>query len=100
MTTSTHITRLATGTLLIITTAIALVPSALAGGEPKNQAPFTNAVSGRALAQDIKVKHATAAQVVSGERKNQAPFTVRVSSSGAGMVISGERKNQLPFTRK
>jgi hypothetical protein len=100
MTTSTYITRLVTGIALTITAATAIVPAAFAGGEPKNQAPFTNLASGRVLAEGVKVKHATAAQVISGERKNEVPFTVRVSSSGAQLVISGEQKNQMPFTRK
>ena len=41
MATSTHITRLAAGFAVIAATATAIVPAALAGGEPKNQLPFT-----------------------------------------------------------
>jgi hypothetical protein len=99
MRTSTRSTRLATG---IATLAVAgsAVPVALAGGEPKNESPFTRPVAARALTEDIGVSHASLTLAISGERKNQSPFTVRVSHASVTLVISGEAKNQLPFTRR
>jgi hypothetical protein len=101
MTTSTQITRLATGIAVILTAATAIAPAALAGGEPKNEGPFARSVvSGRALREGLGVSHATAAAVIAGELKNQAPFTLHVSRVAATVVIAGEPKNQLPFTRR
>ena len=98
MTTSTRITRLATG---VATLAIAgsAVPVALAVGEPKNESPFTRPVEPRALTVGIGVSHASVTLGISGERKNQAPFTLHVSRTTT-LVISGEAKNQLPFSRR
>ena len=100
MATSTHSTRLATGIAVIVATATAIVPAALAGGEPKNESPFTRLVAGRALTEGVAGSHAAAKLVIGGERKNQQPFTVRASHAAATIVIAGERKNQLPFTRR
>ena len=100
MTTSTHINRLAVGIAVIVATATALVPAALAGGEPKNESPFTRLVAGRALTEGLAGSHAAAKLVIGGERKNQLPFTVRASHGAAAVAITGEPKNQLPFTRR
>jgi hypothetical protein len=91
--TSTNSIRVATAALIV---AGALSPVALAGGEPKNDWPFTTAVH-------VRVDRTTAqAQVadVAGEPKNQLPFTRPVAggsvSASSGLV--GEAKNDLPFT--
>jgi hypothetical protein len=99
MTTSTRIRQLTAG---IATLAIAgsAASAALAGGEPKNESPFTRAVVARALTEGIGVSHAGVTLAISGERKNQAPFTLRVSSASVTLAISGEAKSQLPFTRR
>jgi hypothetical protein len=99
MTTSTRITQLATG---IATLAIAgsTASAALAGGEPKNESPFTRPVVARALTEGTGASHATATLTISGERKNQPPFTLRVSPASLTLAISGEAKSQLPFTRR
>jgi len=76
------------------------LPVALAGGEPKNESPFTRPVSARALTEGIGVSRESATLAISGERKNQTPFTLRVSHASVAIVISGEAKNQLPFTRR
>jgi len=90
--------RLAAGTFVTLVTAAAAVPSALAAGEPKNQAPFTRLVAARGLAQQLVPSHATSAISIRGEAKNQAPF-IRLHPAG-GIVIHGEPKNESPFTRR
>jgi len=100
MTTSTHINRLAVGIAVIVATATALVPAALAGGEPKNESPFTHLVAGRTLTEGVAGSHAAAKLVIGGERKNQLPFTIRASHGAGAVAITGEPKNQLPFTRR
>jgi hypothetical protein len=99
MMTATRIKQLAAG---IATLAIAgsAASAALAGGEPKNESPFTRPVVARALAEGIGASHAVVTLAISGERKNQAPFTLRVSSASITLRISGEAKSQLPFTRR
>jgi hypothetical protein len=90
--------RFAAGTAVALVTAAAAVPSALAGGEPKNQAPFTRPVAARGLTQQLVQSHATSAISIRGEAKNQAPF-IRLHPAG-GIVIHGEPKNESPFTRR
>jgi hypothetical protein len=81
--------------------AAILSPVALAGGEPKNQLPFTRSVAERTPAQ-VQI---TAQQVGTGEPKNQLPFTRPVSSGSyaesalTGLASMGEAKNELPFTQ-
>ena len=86
-----------------------LSASALAGGEPKNEWPFTRPVADRAPAQVVKTNHA--AIQIQGEPKNQPPFTTPVvqgttivttpghgfswldsaigAAAGAGLVFAG-----------
>ena len=99
MTTSTRIRQLAAG---IATLAIAgsAASAALAGGEPKNESPFTRPVVARALAEGIGASRAVVTLAISGERKNQTPFTLRVLPASMTLAISGEAKSQLPFTRR
>jgi hypothetical protein len=97
MKTTTSI-RVATAALIV---AGALSPVALAGGEPKNDWPFTRNAIDRAPAQ----VQASDAQVVVGvgELKNQLPFTRPVAGGSAavtvGQTLGGEAKNDLPFTQ-
>ena len=78
--------------------AAILSPVALAGGEPKNDWPFTRSIAERMPAQ---VQN-SAQQVAAGEPKNQLPFTRPVSSVSAvesSLTGLGEAKNDLPFTQ-
>lgn len=94
MNTTTSI-RVATAALIV---AGALSPVALAGGEPKNEPPFTRAVAAGSLTQ------AQGSEVVvgQGEPKNQPPFNRPVAGASGGTTaqrLGGEAKNGLPFTR-
>jgi hypothetical protein len=102
--TSTTSIRVATAALIV---AGALSPVALAGGEPKNDWPFTTSVhASRTIAQAQRPAQAAEA---AGEPKNQLPFTRPVGverttaqaqqSSAQAAEAAGEPKNQLPFTR-
>jgi hypothetical protein len=91
--TSTTSIRVATAALIV---AGALSPAALAGGEPKNDWPFTTAVH---VGGD---RTTAAAQVadVAGEPKNQLPFTRPAGGSVSQAIgLAGEAKNDLPFTQ-
>ena len=57
-----------------------LAASAAAGGEPKNEWPFTRPVVARA-AQAATVARSTAQPVIQGEQKNEPPFTRRVTGA-------------------
>jgi hypothetical protein len=82
--------------------AAILSPVALAGGEPKNDWPFTRSVAERTPAQ-VQIN---SQQVGAGEPKNQLPFTRPVSGGSyaeaaplTGVASVGEAKNELPFTQ-
>ena len=75
MTGSTISKRFAAGTAVALATAAAAVPAALAGGEPKNQAPFTRIVAPRGLTQGLATSRAAVPLAIRGEAKNQLPFT-------------------------
>ncbi len=94
--TSTSI-RVATAALIV---GGALSPVALAGGEPKNDWPFTRSAIDRSPAQ-VERTGAQAAVGV-GEPKNQWPFTRPIAGSAgpqASLTLgTGEAKNQQPFT--
>lgn len=66
--------------------AAVLAHSALAGGEPKNQWPFTRPVGDRAP-QSTQVE--SSAVGTRGEAKNQLPFTRPVSQPTTIVVQSG-----------
>ena len=100
--------------ILVVATAT-LATSALAGGEPKNQWPFTRPVGGR-TPQAVNVT-AQPSAVIRGEPKNQWPFTrpvtytVAVNRSGfdwesggigaaAGLGIALAGSGLLLTTRK
>ena len=76
--------------------AAILSPVALAGGEPKNDWPFTRSVGERAPA----LVQSSSQQVGVGEPKNELPFTRPVSDAPVGESAPsvGEAKNELPFT--
>lgn len=93
------ITSIRIGTAALIV-AGALSPVALAGGEPKNEWPFTRAVADRSLSQ-VQVTGSQAV-VGQGESKNQLPFTRPVATGEGGRIaqsVGGEAKNDLPFTQ-
>jgi hypothetical protein len=92
--TSTNTIRVATAALIV---AGSLSPVALAGGEPKNDWPFTKAVHVRA---DRTTAQAQVADVA-GEPKNQLPFTRPVAGGpvSESIGLAGEAKNDLPFTQ-
>lgn len=101
MTTSTPSSRLSTGIGVALSTAAIAATVASAAGEPKNQAPFTNAVAGRALTQGIAGSHGSVSQSIQGEAKSQAPFTRAAGSRlSVAIVLGGEPKNQSPFTSR
>jgi hypothetical protein len=77
MTGSTISKRFVVGTSVALVAAAAALPSALAGGEPKNQAPFTRIVSSRGLTQNLARVHAASPLAIMGEAKNEFPFTRR-----------------------
>jgi len=98
MTISTTIRRLVSRRLAcaacLVLLAAALPATALAGGEPKNEWPFTRHVDVRTVQAADQVASATAG--THGEPKNELPFT-RPAGVYA-QIIAGEQKNQLPFT--
>ncbi len=73
------IAAVATGTTLVVSAA-----PAFAGGEPKNEPPFTRPASDRAPAQIARL-HANT-QPPQGEPKNELPFTRPVE--GSTVVVS------------
>jgi hypothetical protein len=84
----------------------ALSPVALAGGEPKNDWPFTRSVADRTPAQVQRSE--SQARVGLGEPKNEWPFTRPVAGANAetasqaalSSLGSGEPKNDQPFTQQ
>lgn len=68
--------RLATATAIGVASAVTAVP-ALAGGEPKNQVPFTRIAVARALTQQLTLANARTSVRIRGEAKNELPFTRR-----------------------
>jgi hypothetical protein len=77
-------------TIGIAATAVAvvtsIVPLALAGGEPKNQLPFTRPSAERTTAQINAVATATHG-LIQGEPKNQIPFTAKTASQAAAIAV-------------
>jgi hypothetical protein len=93
--TSTNTIRVATAALIV---AGALAPVAVAGGEPKNDFPFTTAVHVRDARTTAQAQQAQAGL---GEPKNQLPFTRPVAGGpvSESIGLAGEAKNDLPFTQ-
>jgi hypothetical protein len=68
--------RISHTTVAALAAAAAIAPAALAGGEPKDESPFTRpAITLRITQQLATVWHVNVAQMIRGEAKNQAPFT-------------------------
>jgi hypothetical protein len=61
-------------TIVSLASTAVFVPSALAGGEPKNETPFTRPVAPRS-AQAATQPTVRREQPIQGEAKNQLPFT-------------------------
>jgi hypothetical protein len=85
----------------------ALSPVALAGGEPKNDWPFTRSVADRTPAEVQRA--GSQARVGLGEPKNERPFTRPIvaganaetaSRATFSSLVSGEPKNDQPFTQQ
>jgi hypothetical protein len=86
--------------------------AALAGGEPKNTAPFTRlATHGQSTQVTLSPSAiANARTAIRGEAKNQPPFTLHVGDALARFLSQslpaaaaeqrGEPKNEAPFTRR
>src|SRR5437868_2001424 len=68
-------------TLATLVAAVAVAPIGLAGGEPKNELPFTRSVTATAIAPQ-------ASAPTSGESKNETPFT-RPISTPPTIVVRG-----------
>jgi hypothetical protein len=69
---------------MTLAAATAFTTTALAGGEPKNEPPFTRVVGVRSTA--APAAHELRARIAPG--------------SSAGSSLSGESKSDLPFTRR
>ena len=94
----------------IVTLALASIFAqvAAAGGEPKNEWPFTRPVVQRTT-QAVVHHTAQANPPIQGEPKNEAPFTrpvgqrstqAVVATTQANPLFRGEAKNEAPFTRR
>jgi hypothetical protein len=78
--------------------AAVAAPAGFAGGEPKNNSPFTRPASGPAtvhLASALPSTTRSSLSTAMGEAKNLPPFNVRLTTS----ILVSEPKNVLPFTR-
>jgi hypothetical protein len=75
-------------TAVAIGSAAILAQAALAGGEPKNEWPFTRPVGDRTPQAVSETKQQQAGPAIQGEPKNEPPFTrpatVVVSSGSVG----------------
>ena len=92
--------------------SVAIAQSALAGGEPKNTAPFTRSLTPAAsyTTAVITASAIASARAASlGEPKNEQPFSRQLnadalerflehSSRSTRIASLGEPKNQAPFT--
>ena len=86
--------RLFTSSILSIAVSAVVAHAALAGGEPKNERPFTGAATGH-VSQPAP---AATQSRVAVEQKNEAPFTRLVGVARRQPAALGESKNELPFT--
>jgi hypothetical protein len=84
------------GSLVTLVVSAALAQGALAGGEPKNEWPFTRVVGVRTVQS---ASHSTISSArVAAEAKNETPFTRKVEATQVDRVATGEPKNEPPFT--
>jgi hypothetical protein len=88
--------RFFSSSLVILIVSVVVAQGALAGGEPKNEWPFTRVVGVRTVQS---AAHSTISSArVAAEAKNEAPFTRRVEAARVDRVATGEPKNEPPFT--
>jgi hypothetical protein len=82
--------------LIALIVSAVVAQAALAGGEPKNEWPFTRVVGIRSVQS---ATHSTiSAARVAAEAKNEAPFTRLVEATRVERAATGEPKNEAPFT--
>jgi hypothetical protein len=99
--TTTRSTRSLCALACVLLASVAIPAGALAGGEPKNEYPFTRQVDNRVV--QAAGHTSVLAPAGQGEAKNELPFTRRVAgarqgSTNAAIRGAGEPKNELPFT--
>jgi len=88
--------RILTSSILAVAVAAVVAQAALAGGEPKNELPFTRPVPAR-VTQAVPRLSAERVRLAT-EQKNEGPFTRAVVSAHRQPAVRGESKNELPFT--
>lgn len=86
--------RLFTSSVLPIAVSVVVAHAALAGGEPKDERPFTGTVPGHISQLASAATHSR----VAAEQKNEAPFTRLAGATLRQPTVVGESKNELPFT--
>jgi hypothetical protein len=84
-----------TSWLIALIVSAVVAQAALAGGEPKNEWPFTRVVDVRSVQS---ATHSTSSARVAAEAKNEAPFTRLVEATRVERAATGEPKNEAPFT--
>jgi hypothetical protein len=77
--------RLLRSTIILAVTAVFLAQTALAGGEPKNELPFTRPVVTRATQATPSVTQTS--PEIRGEPKNELPFTRPVVTRQPATVV-------------
>jgi hypothetical protein len=82
--------------LVALIVSVVVAQAALAGGEPKNELPFTRVVGARSV-QSANRSTSSPARMAA-EAKNEAPFTRLVEGTRGDRVATGEPKNEQPFT--
>lgn len=82
--------------LIALIVSAVVAQGALAGGEPKNEWPFTR-VAGIRSVQSATRSPVSSARVAA-EAKNEAPFTRLVGATQVERATTGEPKNEAPFT--
>ncbi len=88
--------RFLSSSMVVVVVSAVLAQAALAGGEPKNEPPFTRSVAVRTAQSAVETASSPAR--VAAEAKNEAPFTRQVAATPVDPGTSGEPKNELPFT--
>jgi hypothetical protein len=88
--------RFFSGSLVALIVSAVLAQGALAGGEPKNEWPFTRIVGVRTVQSATHTSISSAR--VAAEAKNEAPFTRKVEATRMSRIATGEPKNEAPFT--
>jgi len=87
--------KLFTSSILIVAVSAVVANAALAGGESKNERPFTAPAVG---AVQSAAHLAPAPARLAAEQKNELPFTRPATVAHPQPAVSGEAKNELPFT--